>query len=77
MNTFTHNDLLLFLYKETSPQITQAIEKALTEDWALAEELNALQNAINPLQIPLHPPRMEAVLNVLAYARETMPVTAE
>lgn len=74
MKIFTQNDLLLFIYKETSPALTRAIEKALTEDWELAEELRLLQEAHTELSaVELQSPRAESILNVLNYARETMP----
>jgi hypothetical protein len=78
MTTFTPEDLLLYLYKETSPALTRAIEKALADDWTLREKLAVLEASRQELlDTKLYAPRMEAVLNVLNYARETMPATAE
>src|SRR4051812_35692642 len=71
MTLFTPEDLLLYLYKETSPSETAAIEAALNQDWALREKLQALKASIQELDTPLESPRMEVVLNVLNYARET------
>lgn len=71
MSIFTQEDLLLYLYKETSPEQTAAIEAALKQDWSLREKLAILQESIKELEQPLQSPRMESILNVLAYARET------
>ena len=42
MTLFTPEDLLLYLYKESSPELTVAIETALKEDWMLREKLQVL-----------------------------------
>ena len=72
MSIFTPEDLLLYLYKETSPEQNAAIEAALTQDWELREQLAILQDSTKELQLPLETPRMEVVLNVLTYAREAV-----
>ncbi|KIC94745.1 hypothetical protein [Flavihumibacter solisilvae] len=72
MSIFTPEDLLLYLYKETSPEQNAAIEAALTQDWELREQLAILQDSTKELQLPLETPRMEVVLNVLNYAREAV-----
>ena len=72
MSIFTPEDLLLYLYKETSPDQNAAIEAALKQDWALSEKLATLQESIQELDQPLESPRTEVVLNVLSYAREAV-----
>ncbi|ULQ52305.1 hypothetical protein [Flavihumibacter fluvii] len=72
MSIFTPEDLLLYLYKETSPEQNAAIEAALKQDWALGEKLATLQESIKELEQPLESPRTEVVLNVLSYAREAV-----
>jgi len=72
MTRYTPEDLLLYIYKETSPTETSAIEQALTEDWTLREKLQVLQESIGTLNGVLESPRTQVVLNVLNYARETM-----
>ena len=42
MNRFTSEDLLQYLYKETSVEKTVEIKTALETDWALREEFNQL-----------------------------------
>ena len=70
MNNFTPEDLLLYLYKETSPLQTAAIEKALKKDWTLREKLAVLKTSMERLDKITESPRTEVVLNVLNYARE-------
>ena len=69
---FTPEELIQYLYKETSPAKTAEIEDALQNDWTLREKLEVLQNSMQMLDTPLESPRTEAVINVLNYARETM-----
>lgn len=70
MTNFTPEDLLLYLYKETSLQQTAEIEQALVKDWTLREKLAVLQNSMQRLDKLVLAPRTEVVLNVLNYARE-------
>jgi len=71
MTLFTPEDLLLYLYKESSPELTAAIEAALKEDWTLREKMLDLQSSTDQLDKVIVSPRMEIILNVLNYARET------
>ena len=43
MTNFTPEDLLLYLYKETTPEQTTAIEEALKKSWSLREKLTVLK----------------------------------
>jgi hypothetical protein len=70
MTNFTPEDLLLYLYKETSLQKTAEIEQALAKDWTLREKLAVLQNSMQRLDKLVVAPRTEIVLNVLNKARE-------
>ena len=70
MTNFTPEDLLLYLYKETSTKQTAAIEAALKKDWTLREKLNVLKASMQRLDKLAVAPRTEVVLNVLNYARE-------
>ncbi len=73
MTLFTPEDLLLYLYKESSPDLTLAIETALKEDWMLREKLQDLQSQslLDDLDKITVAPRMEVILRVMDYARET------
>jgi hypothetical protein len=70
MTNFTPEDLLLYLYKETSPQQSAAIEAALKKDWTLREKLAVLKTSMQRLDKLTESPRTEVVLNVLNKARE-------
>lgn len=70
MTNFTPEDLLLYLYKETSAEQTTAIEAALKKDWTLREKLEVLKASMQRLEKSTVSPRTEVVLNVLNYARE-------
>ena len=70
MTNFTPEDLLLYLYKESSLKKTAAIEKALEKDWTLREKLAVLKASMQRLDKIKETPRTEVVLNVLYYAKE-------
>jgi len=70
MTNFTAEDLLLYLYKETSVEQTTAIKAALEKDWTLREKLNVLKASMERLDKITVSPRIEVVLNVLNHARE-------
>ena len=76
MTRYTPEDLLQYLYKETSTSETSAIEEALKQDWTLREKLEVLKESVRSLDRSLESPRVEVVLNVLNYARQTMGQTA-
>jgi len=77
MSIFTPEDLILYLYQETSPSDTTAIKDALTNDWVLQQKFNVIETSVGELTTELYAPRAEVLLNVLNYARNTMPVTSE
>jgi len=67
MQNFTPEDLILYLYKETSPETTAAIEKALENDWTLREKLLVMKTSMERLNSIQVSPRTEVVLNVLKH----------
>ncbi|HYF32669.1 MAG TPA: hypothetical protein VD993_16200 [Chitinophagaceae bacterium] len=73
MTLFTPEDLVMYIYHESTPEKTAAIELALQQDWTLREKYEVLQKAVSSLEHTIVAPRTEAVLNVLNYARETAP----
>jgi hypothetical protein len=70
MTNFTPEELLQYLYKETSTQQTAVITEALQHDWTLREKLSVLRISMERLDSLKETPRTEVVLNVLNYARE-------
>lgn len=70
MTSFTPEELLLYLYKETTPQQTATIKEALKKDWSLREKLAVLKTSMERLDRIVETPRTEIVLDILNYARE-------
>ena len=71
MTLFTPEDLLRYLYKESSPELSAAIEAALKEDWMLREKLEVLRSSSEELDKVTIAPRMEVILRVMNYASST------
>ena len=70
MVDYTPEDLLLYLYNETSVEQAAAIKKALKDDWTLREKLAVLKTSMQRLNRITESPRTEIVINILNYARE-------
>ncbi|MEY4931275.1 MAG: hypothetical protein RI909_1999, partial [Bacteroidota bacterium] len=65
----TQNDLIRFLYHETSEKETKEINQALLCDSELQaqyKELNAMRHELDSVRLE---PSAESVLNILQYAR--------
>lgn len=71
---FTHEELIRYLYNETSPERAADIEAALSTDWSLHEKMEVLQRSVKALDTPLESPRPEVIRNILNYARESVEV---
>lgn len=71
MHSFTQEDLIQFMYKETSPQKTAAIKAALVIDWTLKEEYQSLQQSQQMLDTFVEiAPRKKALDFILNYAEK-------
>jgi hypothetical protein len=76
-HSYTPENLLEYLYKETDPVRTREIELALQSDWTLREKLAVLQTARERLDRLVESPRTEIILNILrAAAPEKVSVQA-
>lgn len=75
MSLFTPEDLLLYLYKETTPEQTAAIEEELRKDWTLREKLAVLQTSKTRLDSIVETPRTQTVLDILKYAASGVKVS--
>lgn len=75
MLNFTPEDLLQYLYKETTPEQNAAIEAALEKDWTLREKLAVLKASHQRLEQLVETPRTEIVLNVLKHIYKGHEVT--
>ncbi len=69
---FTQEDLVQYLYNETSNEQSVAIEEALQTDWQLREKFEELRHSMQLLDRQPESPRTQSVTNILNYARETM-----
>ena len=72
MHSFTTEDLLLYMYKETSPEITTAIKLALDSDWTLREKLDGLYSATLKLETISLAPRQQTIDNIMNYAERSI-----
>ena len=70
MYNFTPEEILLYLYKESTAELTTAIENELEKNWALREKLSVMKTAMERLNNITVSPRTEVVLNILRYASE-------
>ncbi len=73
MHNFTQEDLLLYLYKETSPAQTAAIVAALDTDWSLREKMDELTAAKKQLSTISLSPSYSTIGNILNYAEKSVP----
>ena len=64
----TPEDLVRYLYNETSDQKSAAIKAALQTDWNLRESYEKLLNSHKNLNTIKASPRGESVNKILAYA---------
>ena len=67
MIKFTPEDLIQYLYKETSVQKTAAIESALEADWILRESFEQIKADQSNLEEINLSPRDEAVNRILQH----------
>ncbi len=74
---FTPEELIQYLYQETSPEKTAAIEAALQDDWTLREKLEVLKSSRESLNRIVESPRPQVILNILNYARESATESVE
>ena len=74
MHNYSPEDLLRYLYKETSPQATAEIEEALQNNWTLREKLAVMKTSMERLNTIVVSPRTEAVLSILKYAGQQQQV---
>ncbi|MEZ4950442.1 MAG: hypothetical protein R2769_01990 [Saprospiraceae bacterium] len=69
--TFTLNDLIRFLYKETGPAESRAIRRAMTEDDELYREYQQLLKGFEILPKVKFRPSPATIQNILNYSAST------
>lgn len=72
MQSFTQEDLVQYLYKETSPEKSALLKAALETDWTLREKFEVISDAINNLEKLTLSPRKTLVDNILNYAKQSV-----
>ena len=70
MNKFKTEDLLQYLYNETSTKKTAAIKAALETDWSLRDTYEKLVSGQKQLEDINLSPREEILKKILAYANK-------
>ncbi len=72
MHNFTPEDLLQYLYNETSPEQTAQIKAALETDWSLREKLEVITSAQKRLEALKMSPSQQTIDNILNYAEKAI-----
>lgn len=67
--TFTRNDLIRFIYKETSPGESREIRKALLFDNQLLNQFKELKEVVRLLDIQDEYPSQKILNNILEYSK--------
>jgi len=74
MPGYSTEDLIQYLYHETTGEQTLAIKKAIDGNYELQEKLKELENSKQGLDSILESPREQSVLAILNYAKKKKPV---
>ena len=72
MHNFTPEDLLQYLYNETSPAQTAEIKAALETDWSLREKFEVITSAQKRLETLKMSPSQQTIDNILNYAEKAI-----
>jgi hypothetical protein len=65
----TLEDLIAFMYNESSSEERSQVEQELKEDWTLREKYNVLKESFERLnKMKLHAPRQQSIDAILKYA---------
>lgn len=72
MHNFTPEDLLQYLYSETSPIQTAEIKAALETDWSLREKFEVITSAQKRLEALRMSPSQQTIDNILNYAEKAV-----
>jgi len=70
--TFTPEDLVRFIYRETSPEETTAIKKAITDNTELAQIYHALLTANEELNNLSLEPSSSSINVILQHSRNSV-----
>lgn len=69
MDIYTPENMIRFLYKETTPEETATFQAALDTDWTLREKFEELKKSANDLDaLRVVSPRPSVVQSIMRYA---------
>lgn len=69
IKTSTQNDIVRYIYKETSPEENQQIELSLLVDHEVIDQYNETLAAVNSLRSFIATPSDRCVKSILAYSK--------
>ena len=69
IKTFTQNDLIRYIYKETTPGETKGIRKALLFDTKLQKQYKELKECVRKLDNLEEAPSQKVLHNILEYSK--------
>lgn len=74
MTKYSIEDLILFIYGETTVAQTQDISIEIQSDWILREKYQALKESMKGLNSVVRSPRQQTINAILEYAKSTTEV---
>jgi uncharacterized membrane protein len=74
MQKYTTEDLIQYMYRETTEDESVAIEKAMQTDYILREKFEALKESMVQLDSIKESPRQQSVMAILNYAKSSSAV---
>jgi len=72
MHNFTPEDLLRYLYNETSPAQAAEIKAALESDWSLREKFEVITSAQKRLEALKMSPSQQTIDNIMSHAEKAV-----
>ena len=72
MQLFTQEDLLQYVYGETTPEIASAITEAIQNDWQLKEEYQQIMLVRSQLDTVRLSPSRKTIDAIMEYARKAV-----
>lgn len=69
IKTFTQDDLIRYIYQETTPEESIEIETALIFDEQLSEAYNSLNGTVESLKAVKLKPSEDTIDKILSYSR--------
>ena len=69
IRTFTQNDLVRYIYKETTPEESSEIEIAMLFDEQLADAYTELFSVVNSLEASTKSPSQKTIDAIISYSK--------